>query len=329
MQMRRRSGWVALAVLAAVGGAGRGAAAADEAVPAEKRARSEGPSPTLPIAPKKPNEASGFRLEGSAEVEVVFGDVNLYRAHVDAFYDLEKQMGTQREAAARNIQAALRALKRSKGRSCPSRAVAPLWLAADQAATAYRAVGGRFEDEYLAIIQLDELEETTGLTPDYRWRVNQVRRRYKDALVDFRELRAAMKEQLAGELAYRQCKPAELVALATAPRKPGEPSLGADAEAEEAPRPEPPAPKPPEPQSAGETVTFFVDNRTCKQSVSVYVDGELRGEVAASSRTALQSQAGRRAMCLIPSTSRATCGDRGTVRTAYLHDGWSITMNCL
>jgi hypothetical protein len=24
----------------------------------------------------------------------------------------------------------------------------------------------------------------------------------------------------------------------------------------------------------------------------------------------------------------AQCGDRGTVREVYLHDGWSVTMHC-
>jgi len=35
-----------------------------------------------------------------------------------------------------------------------------------------------------------------------------------------------------------------------------------------------------------------------------------------------------RTLCLLV-PGAAQCGDRGTVRQVYLHDGWSATMHCL
>jgi hypothetical protein len=75
-------------------------------------------------------------------------------------------------------------------------------------------------------------------------------------------------------------------------------------------------------------VTFFVDNRKCEGSLSVYVDGTKLGVVAAKAKAAFQSVAGRHSMCLLPEGSTATCGQKGTVRTAHIHDGWSISMHC-
>jgi hypothetical protein len=36
---------------------------------------------------------------------------------------------------------------------------------------------------------------------------------------------------------------------------------------------------------------------------------------------------GERTLCLIV-PGAAQCGDRGTVRQVYLHDGWAATMHC-
>jgi hypothetical protein len=41
----------------------------------------------------------------------------------------------------------------------------------------------------------------------------------------------------------------------------------------------------------------------------------------------LVADGGERSLCLLPPGS-AQCGDRGTVRQVYLHDGWSVTMHC-
>ena len=85
-----------------------------------------------------------------------------------------------------------------------------------------------------------------------------------------------------------------------------------------------PRPPPTEPAAA----TFYIDNRECRDPVAVHVDGRWLGEVPAGQRTALQARVGRRTLCLLPQPSSTTCGDRGTGREVYLHEGWSVLMHC-
>jgi hypothetical protein len=42
----------------------------------------------------------------------------------------------------------------------------------------------------------------------------------------------------------------------------------------------------------------------------------------------LVADAGERTLCLL-GPGAAQCGDRGTVREVFLHDGWSVTMHCV
>ena len=51
------------------------------------------------------------------------------------------------------------------------------------------------------------------------------------------------------------------------------------------------------------------------------------GQVAPGRRSALVADGGERTLCLlVPGAPQ--CGDRGTVRQVYLHDGWSVKMHC-
>jgi hypothetical protein len=74
--------------------------------------------------------------------------------------------------------------------------------------------------------------------------------------------------------------------------------------------------------------TFFVDNTRCSDAVDVWVDGVAVGQVAPGRRSALVADAGERTLCLL-GPGAAQCGDRGTVREVFLHDGWSVTMHCV
>jgi hypothetical protein len=86
-----------------------------------------------------------------------------------------------------------------------------------------------------------------------------------------------------------------------------------------APKKVPPRPRP--------RSTFFVDNAGCPDPVEVWIDGALIGQVAPGRRSALVADGGERTLCLL-GPGAAQCGDRGTVRQIYLHDGWSVTMHC-
>ncbi|HEX8112404.1 MAG TPA: hypothetical protein VF516_31960, partial [Kofleriaceae bacterium] len=86
-----------------------------------------------------------------------------------------------------------------------------------------------------------------------------------------------------------------------------------------------PTTQPPRPRARA---TFYVDNTRCREPVEVWIDGAQLGQVAAGRRSALVADGGERTLCLL-APGAAQCGDRGTVREVYLHDGWSVTMHCL
>jgi hypothetical protein len=278
-----------------------------------------------------PTFLSGFRVEGDPEVEVVFGDSEFYKRHVDRFGQLDRSMETARRSFSRNVQGAVAVLGKRRRGDCPVDGVARAYYEARRDGETYRALGAELETEQALISQLDELGETAALTPDYRWKVNQVAGRYRQALVDLKEMRLAFQVQLGGELRHRGCdaaalltRGAELVASQAAPTEAEE---AAAAEGEE------PAPKrsdaeAEQPALPATTITFYVDNRTCAAGQQVFLDGQLLGEVAAEARAAFQALAGRHSLCLIPADSPARCGDPGTMRAAFLHDGWSVGLHC-
>jgi hypothetical protein len=281
--------------------------------------------------PVPPSFLSGFRVEGAPEVEIVFGDSEFFRRHVDRFGALSKAMDAARGSFSHSVQSALGALARHPGESCPVDAVARGYYEARRDGETYRALGAELEAEQSLIRQLDELGETAALTPDYRWKVNQVASRYREALVDLKEMRLAFVVQLGGELRHRGCatsalvrRGAELVASQAAPPeevagapapggKPARPKPGEEAEA---------------PAVPATTITFYVDNRACSSGQEVYLDGQLLGEVAGDSRAAFQALAGRHSLCLIAGSSDDRCGDPGTIRAAFLHDGWTVGLHC-
>jgi hypothetical protein len=279
-----------------------------------------------------PSFLSGFRVEGAPEVEVVFGDSEFFKRHVDRFRALDKAMEAARSSFSRSVQSAVAALGQRKRGSCPVDHVARSYYEARRDGETYRALGAELESEQVLIQQLDELGETAALTPDYRWKVNQVAGRYREALVDLKEMRLAFKTQLGGELAYRGCNQAELLTrgadlVASQAPVAEEPPDVADAEGAVPPH-KPGDQTPAEPAIPATTITFYVDNRSCAAGQQVFLDGELLGEVASSGRAAFQALAGRHALCLIPGDSPQRCGDPGTVRAAFLHDGWSIGLDC-
>jgi len=283
---------------------------------AEAKPKATPPAATKATTAKAKRVVAGFRMEGDPHIEMVFGDSERYKQHVDQFFALHEQMAETRGEFQRYVRAARATLDAHK-RTCPSDAVAPLYVQAHDRGQEYRELGAEFEAHYSAIKKLDQLGETSGLTPDYRWRVHRTKRLYAAALVDYREIRALFDEQLADELGFRHCKPAELLAAGRTAKPAIAIAVAATVE---------PAPDPGRAKLAA--ATFFIDNTSCDKPLAVYVDGELLGEVASSARAAFQAQPGRHAMCLIPGASDAKCGDAGTMRSAHVHDGWSISMRC-
>ncbi len=280
--------------------------------------------------PVPPSFLSGFRVEGSPEVEVVFGDSEFFRRHIDRFTALDKAMEAARSSFARSVQAAEAALGRSHKGGCPVDRVARQYYEARRDGETYRALGAELESEEVLSRQLDDLGETGALTPDYKWKVNQVAARYRQAVVDLKEMRVAFLVELGGELRHRGCveadlttRGAELVATQAAPSE----ATAADEDGAEGPT-APAGEQPAQMVVPATTITFYVDNRACSIGQAVYLDDQLLGEVAGDSRAAFQALAGRHSLCLMAGDSPARCGDAGTVRAAFLHDGWSVALHC-
>jgi hypothetical protein len=85
---------------------------------------------------------------------------------------------------------------------------------------------------------------------------------------------------------------------------------------------------PPGASLAAPAIWIDVDNTLCAQPTRVSVDGQSLGEVAARKRTSVRTHAGPREICALPTSDARACGDPGTIRKAYLHEGWSLTVHC-
>jgi hypothetical protein len=243
-------------------------------------------------------------------------------------------MQKTREDFSRNVQATLASLAADLGANgrpagkCPVDAVALSYARAFRLGQLYHRQGKELEAQSTSIKELDTLGETAGLTPDYRWKVARVFKLYPEVLKDFREMRAAFQTQLAGEIRFHGCDVQALITKGEELERAGPPPTAPTARAGM-----PPGPKRKDagklaPPVAASTATFFIDNSSCPSSLRVFVDGTLLGEVASSAKAAFQALVGRHDLCLIPSSSQQQCGDPGTLRRTYIHDGWSITLRC-
>jgi hypothetical protein len=276
-------------------------------------------------------EPGGFRMAADPKIVTVFGDSKQFRAYVDRFYELHTEMQKTREAFGRNVNAVLRTLAahRDAGgkRRCPSDAVALPYARAFHLGETYHTLGKELEAKHQNIKDLDDLGETALLTPDYRWKVAKALKLYPQVLRDFKEMKVSFQEQLAGELQFSGCDPEKLIATgdqlekdgAAPPAEPAVTDANAAKKAKGKDTPPPPG---------ASTATFFIDNTACDGALRVYLDGALVGEVASKSKAAFRALVGRHDMCLIPSSSSQQCGDTGTLRSSYIHDGWSIELKC-
>ena len=202
------------------------------------------------------------------------------------------------------------------GTGCPVAAIAPAWSRAQDELVGYDRVGEELETAYRFVARHDELGLTAGLLPNQRLAVAASKKTMALALADRGELRAEWSRGLAPELRAAGCGE-RLLAAAVA--NPARYHVIADDVAEPASKQAPPRAKP--------RSTFFVDNTGCPDAVDVWIDGTRVGEVAPGRRGALVADGGARTLCLL-GPGAAQCGDRGTVRQVYLHDGWSVTMHC-
>ena len=276
--------------------------------------------------------AGGFRMEGDPKIETVFGDTAQYKRYVARFFLLHPEMQKVHDDFARNVQSVIASLAAdlSSGvqKKCPTDAVALAYTRAFRQGQVFHKLGKELEVQYTSIKELDALGETRSLTPDYRWKVTQALKLYDGVLVDFREMKVQFQDQLTSELAFHHCDAQTMVTRGEEFEKTGAPPPEASI-VPRRPGKKGDAKKPEAPLVAASTITFFVDNSSCPTAVRVVLDGTLLGEVGSAAKAAFRVLVGRHEFCLIPQTSSQRCGDQGTLRKTYIHDGWSIAMRCV
>ena len=201
-------------------------------------------------------------------------------------------------------------------KTCPVSRIAKPWQAAHEALAHYAELGVELEATYRFIARHDEVGMTAALLPNVRTAVAGAKKSYRTALADAGELRAEWTRGLQPELRVAGCTDRLLKAALADPLR---------YRVVQDDRPEPVATRPP-PRPKPRT-TFFVDNTRCADAVDVWIDGNHVGQVAPGRRSALVADGGERTLCLLL-PGGAQCGDRGTVRQVYLHDGWSTTLYC-
>jgi tetratricopeptide (TPR) repeat protein len=272
-------------------------------------------------------------LDAGAVVTVQFapelvrpwGDAGAVGQALDHYAAVTQAMADARARYQRALLALLGALGRGPHaltrsepvRRCPIAQIAGTWAQAQRELDAIVRLGVDLEATWRFIARHDEAGATAGLLPNARTQVGAARKSYRVALADLGELRAEWGRARGPELAAVGCTDRLLAAAVADPTRY---RVAEDDQPEAIPTTQPPRPR--------ARATFYVDNSRCRDPVEVWIDGAQLGQVAAGRRSALVADGGERTLCLLV-PGAAQCGDRGTVREVYLHDGWSVTMHCL
>ncbi len=278
--------------------------------------------------------SGGFRMEGAPKVDDLFGDTIAFTQKVDRYLTLHEAMMRVRDQFSRSVQNVLIALATAhpagKPRTCPEDAIAIGYARSFHLGQDFQRSGAELDRLWNEIRDLDKLGETGGLTPDYRWKVKRALSLHKEVLVDWNEMKASFHEHLAKELEFLGCD-------VTALMEKGE-AAGADILTAPEPVPALPAtPAPKKPPKKGESdapppialaAQFTVDNVSCDEPMRLYLDGQLVGAVAGKLSKSFSTLVGPHDLCLIPDSSPARCGDLGTIRRTYIHQGWTIQLRC-
>jgi Flp pilus assembly protein TadD len=263
-------------------------------------------------------------LQFTPELARPWGDAEAIGRALDELVAVDKAMAQTRAAYQQALLGVLGALNRGPYaaakaepvRRCPVARIAAPWAAAQRELEATARLGVDLEAAWRFVARHDEAGATASLLPNARTQVAWGRRTWKLALADIAELRAEWARALGPELRAVGCTDRLLAAAVADPTR---------YQAVEDERPEAiPSTQPPRPRARA---TFYVDNTRCLDPVEVWIDGAQLGQVAPGRRSALVADGGDRTLCLLV-PGAAQCGDRGTVRQVYLHDGWSVTMHC-
>jgi hypothetical protein len=75
-------------------------------------------------------------------------------------------------------------------------------------------------------------------------------------------------------------------------------------------------------------VWIEIDNPHCRQPSRLSIDDAAFGPLAGRKKISVRTSAGPHDLCVLPEADGRACGDPGTVRHAYFHEGWSLTVRC-
>ncbi len=253
-----------------------------------------------------------------------WGDAAAITETVERYHVIQTTLATVRASYQLQVMTILGALgkgpfapvKRPAVRRCPLVQIAPRWAAAQADLRRYERLGADLEHAQKYIVRHDDRGATGGLLPGARAQTVAARTSFKTALADISELRAQWSRGLGPELKVAGCSDKLLAAAVVDPER--------YRVVEDDVAPEAPVQQPPRPRARA---TFYVDNTRCPDPVDVWIDGTHLGQIPSGRRSALVTDGGERALCLIL-PGGAQCGERGTVRQVYLHDGWSTTLYC-
>lgn len=270
------------------------------------------------------NARGSLAVEFKPELVRPWGDGDDLQAAVDRYAETAAAMAkTRAEYQAQLLgllgalgQGPMRTVKPGSLKACPVSQIAKPWQTAQQLLSRYGQLGLELEATYRFIARHDEAGMTAALLPNARTAVAGAKKIYRTALADMSELRAEWTRGLGPELKAAGCTE-KLIRAALA--DPLRYRVVRDDIAEPVATRQQARPKP--------RTTFFIDNTRCSDPVDVWIDGTHVGQVAPGRRSALVADGGERTLCLLL-PGGAQCGDRGTVRQVYLHDGWSSTMHC-
>jgi hypothetical protein len=281
-----------------------------------------------------------FRTEVTPRVDPVFGDIASLRQSIDRFLALQGEMDQVRNEFSTAVQGTLFQLApvAPKSRGCPANA--PVHYGRALAAGGrYLSLGRQFEARFQEIRRADELGDASGLTPDYRVKVKRARELYADLLRDYREMRVAFYDQLGAEMRHAGC---DLPTAGHGP-KTGDPAPDPSDPASwmlEEPAPEPPAADAKDPTNpraarllaptsgAATAIWVTIDNSRCAQKSQLAIDGAALGAINGHKKLTVRTRAGPHDLCVLASSDKRACGDPGTLRHAYLYDGWTLVVRC-
>jgi len=193
---------------------------------------------------------------------------------------------------------------------------------ADESGQRYRELGAELQTTAILFSLAVGRGETAALTPDENEELNRLVTDQKDSITDLGEMRSQYDRTLLPLLKQYRC-PAAVAAA----------DIGRVRQRNNERPVMLPEVKPPQylmpitPQIAPDrarSVVFTIDNTAGKRDYLLYVDNIVLGKVPAGRTQNFISSVGRHMFCLLP--PEQVCGDPGTLRQAYLHDGWTLVV---